>query len=218
MANAGWYPDPDGTGGQRYFDGTNWGPVAPPSAGAPADTPLTAAAPRKNGQGRKVAALVVGALVLMFAFAQCSGNDDDNKSDSKSSSSSTARTTYSAPPTPTSTEPPKPEADFTGDPTGAMTASFDIPQNLTEGLTKDSGRYKTIEVLEYSKKTYPGASQVNIVGSYPLTDAYGNTATKVAINLVYSRSTLDKINFAGVDKDKIWELADSGFVVPAFQP
>jgi hypothetical protein len=34
----------------------------------------------------------------------------------------------------------------------------------------------------------------------------------------YLRSTLDKINFAGVDKDKIWELRDFGFVAPAFQP
>jgi len=27
---AGWYPDPHGSGQQRYFDGTNWGPTAPP--------------------------------------------------------------------------------------------------------------------------------------------------------------------------------------------
>ena len=29
MSAAGWYPDPSGSGGQRYFDGTNWGPTAP---------------------------------------------------------------------------------------------------------------------------------------------------------------------------------------------
>jgi uncharacterized RDD family membrane protein YckC len=30
-APAGWYPDPDGSGGQRYFDGTDWtGHRAPP--------------------------------------------------------------------------------------------------------------------------------------------------------------------------------------------
>lgn len=30
----GWYPDPSGAPGQRYWDGTNWGPVAAPSTGA----------------------------------------------------------------------------------------------------------------------------------------------------------------------------------------
>lgn len=30
MSAPGWYPDPSGNGGQRYFDGTNWGPAAPP--------------------------------------------------------------------------------------------------------------------------------------------------------------------------------------------
>ena len=28
---AGWYPDPSRTGQQRYFDGIQWGPLAPPA-------------------------------------------------------------------------------------------------------------------------------------------------------------------------------------------
>lgn len=35
MGAPGWYPDPNGGGGQRYFDGTNWGPTAPPPTSAP---------------------------------------------------------------------------------------------------------------------------------------------------------------------------------------
>ncbi len=28
----GWYPDPSGAAGSRYWDGHNWGPLAPPGA------------------------------------------------------------------------------------------------------------------------------------------------------------------------------------------
>jgi hypothetical protein len=49
-------------------------------------------------------------------------------------------------------------------------------------------------------------------------DQYGNTTTDTVINLSYLRSTLDQVNFDGVDKDRIWELRDSGIVYPAFQP
>ncbi len=34
---AGWYPDPAGSGGQRYWDGGNWSQVTRPSNAAPAD-------------------------------------------------------------------------------------------------------------------------------------------------------------------------------------
>ena len=50
------------------------------------------------------------------------------------------------------------------------------------------------------------------------TDPYGNTATHVAIDLTYSRETLNKINFDGITKASIWEIRDSGTILPAFQP
>ncbi len=34
---AGWYPDPAGSGGQRYWDGGNWSQVTRPSNASPAD-------------------------------------------------------------------------------------------------------------------------------------------------------------------------------------
>jgi hypothetical protein len=37
------------------------------------------------------------------------------------------------------------------------------------------------------------------------------------LNVSYLKSTLDKINFDGIDTDKIWEIRDSGMVHPDLQ-
>jgi hypothetical protein len=99
-----------------------------------------------------------------------------------------------------------------------VTARFAIHDNFTEGLIKDGARFETIDILKYAKATYPDASEVNVQGSFPMKDQYGNTSTEVVVNITYLRSTLDKINFDGVSKDRIWEIRDSGFIAPAFQP
>lgn len=99
-----------------------------------------------------------------------------------------------------------------------VTARFAIHDNFTEGMIKDGARFATIDILKYAKATYPDASEVNVQGTFPMKDQYGNTSTEVVVNVTYLRSTLDKINFAGVDKDQIWEIRDSGFIAPAFQP
>jgi Domain of unknown function (DUF4352)/Protein of unknown function (DUF2510) len=62
---AGWYPDPDGSSGQRYFDGQSWTEHrAAPAVEAP---PLeaAAAAPRTSGPNGKVIAGVIAAVVVL---------------------------------------------------------------------------------------------------------------------------------------------------------
>jgi hypothetical protein len=55
--NAGWYPDPSGKG-QRYWDGSNWGPAAP------TDTPTSAPAKKKR-RWPWIAAVVVVLLIII---------------------------------------------------------------------------------------------------------------------------------------------------------
>jgi hypothetical protein len=217
-SQAGWYPDPDGKGGQRYFDGTNWGPTAPPPApiSAPPPAPISAPPPPKKKMGCFPTILaLVGVFFVIGLIGHACG--DDNKSSSRSSSSSTASATATTPAGPT-----KPAgATFTtsqGPDGEEVTAVFNIHDNFTNGMIKDGARFDTIDILKYAKATYPDAASVNVQGKFPMKDAYGNTTTDTVINLTYLKSTLDQINFDGVDKDKIWELRDSGIVYPAFQP
>jgi Protein of unknown function (DUF2510) len=204
-ATAGWYPDPAGTASQRYFDGTDWTskfswPTKPP---------------KKGMSGKAVLAIVGGILVLIVIGRSCGGSDDKKDSSSTSSSSAAA----AAPATPAG--PKKPDATFTtaqGADGDVVTVRFAIKDNLTKGFIKDGARFDTIEILKYAQATYPNASQVNVQGTFPMKDQYGNTSTDVVINITYLRSTLDKINFDGVSKDQIWEIRDFGFIAPAFQP
>ncbi|MDT4950911.1 MAG: hypothetical protein QOJ37_3506 [Pseudonocardiales bacterium] len=61
---AGWYPDPDGTGGQRYFNGGSWTEHRAPAAGAP---PVAAVAPTATKSGPDPKVLIgIGAAVVVL--------------------------------------------------------------------------------------------------------------------------------------------------------
>jgi uncharacterized RDD family membrane protein YckC len=93
-APAGWYPDPDGSGGQRYFDGTDWTehrapptgawpqspwapPGAPPGAWVPARPPWKGAELGRPAQGpgslanpgRRLGARALDGLLLIPVYA-----------------------------------------------------------------------------------------------------------------------------------------------------
>lgn len=72
MSSPGWYPDPAGSGRQRYFDGTNWtehfhAPPPPPAA-------------KKGGDTLKALLITAAVIVVaLFIFGAISGGRDDTK-------------------------------------------------------------------------------------------------------------------------------------------
>ncbi len=91
---AGWYPDPDGTGQQRYYDGTAWtanyapgagaAEAAPPPAGpAPAMGPGPVPGPEQSAKKKRgclygaIAALVL-LVVIVIAAVATSGSSNSN--------------------------------------------------------------------------------------------------------------------------------------------
>ncbi|MCV7428528.1 DUF2510 domain-containing protein [Mycobacterium montefiorense] len=210
----GWYPDPAGVGHglQRYFDGKNW----------TGEWAFATDPPKKGGSGKAALVLAALAAIVLFFIVGKSWNFDDKK-ESPSSTSTTAptlTTSQVAPPTPAG--PKKPDGvtfSTAPGPNGdVVDARFAIRDNYTEQMIRDGARLDTITILKYARATYPDASAVNIQGSFPMTDPYGNTSTRVAIDLTYSKATLDKINFDGITKASIWEIRDSGSILPAFEP
>jgi hypothetical protein len=65
---AGWYPDPDGTGGQRYFNGESWTEHRNPGAAAAPMSAAVAAAPtaKKSGPDPKVLIGIGAAVVVLI--------------------------------------------------------------------------------------------------------------------------------------------------------
>ncbi|MEO3760978.1 DUF4352 domain-containing protein [Mycobacterium sp. B14F4] len=63
---AGWYPDPDGSGGQRYFNGEAWTEHRQAPAG-PVELGVTTPPPRSAGPDPKVIAGLVAAAVVLVA-------------------------------------------------------------------------------------------------------------------------------------------------------
>ena len=64
----GWFPDPDGGNGLRYFDGKEWTQIAPPPAPAPvaAPTPVSVVVNNTNTVGTQDNSGCVMTILLIF--------------------------------------------------------------------------------------------------------------------------------------------------------
>ena len=187
---------------------------------------LRQAAAKRQGVSGKAALALAAICVLVLLVIIGKSWSFDEKQDGQPTppnsptSAGPSTPTEAAPSTPTG--PKKPDgvtfATAPGPNGDVVNARFAIRDNYTEQMIKDGARLDTIDILRYARATYPDASAVNVQGTFPMTDPYGNTSTQVAIDLTYSRATLNKINFDGVNKNSIWEIRDSGSILPAFQP
>ena len=89
----GWYPDPAGGTGQRFFDGTNWtDQTAPhPSYFSPPAQPGSLQSTRKSGASKGILTLVgiiVAVVALVSMCTSGSNSASSNKEDSSPSSQS----------------------------------------------------------------------------------------------------------------------------------
>ena len=91
--SAGWYPDPSGAPGQRYFDGTNWTPSYVPLAPQRADAPA-ATAPRP-GINWKLLIGVLGGILAIGIITSIDSEDEKATGTSPTRSTQNKRRTIS---------------------------------------------------------------------------------------------------------------------------
>ncbi|MBX9920376.1 MAG: hypothetical protein K2Y33_11215 [Mycolicibacterium frederiksbergense] len=155
----------------------------------------------------KIGIGIVVAVVVFVLVGQCSSGDrssDDARESSSSSETSPARPTTPA------------QAQITFNPAGVgvATARFTLKDGASTSNIRRQAQRDTVEILAYIDRKYPQAGRAIIEGTFTTTDKYGNSRPNTVVNLYYEKATLDKINFAGVDPDKIWDLRDAGTVLP----
>lgn len=196
-AAPGWYPDPSGGPGRKYWDGAVWHDAVP-------------AEPKPTRQISTKALLIAAAIFVAVVVV---GNiletrHEDTKQASKAASSSAAATASARPALPA-------DATFHTEqgPNGEIVfAEFTVHDNFTAGLRRTGAQTDTLEILEYAHTHYPAAARVWVQGRFPLTDDYGNTRDGAVLNVGYDRATLDRINWENMDYTKIWDIADAGTV------
>lgn len=169
---------------------------------------------------RKGWTLAGAAVAFLLLISMCSGNGDTKKKDEPPAASTSTSVSAPAPETantePAEPEVPKPPHDATAtvNENGSVDIAFDIGDNFTHNMIVRKAQGDTVDLLKWAKENYPAASEVVITGRFPMTDQFGNTATDEILIVAYTRATLDKINFGGVNRENIWTLADRRYVHP----
>lgn len=98
-----------------------------------------------------------------------------------------------------------------------MVVTWALDENLTEGLTKDSARIGTVDVLKALKKSKVTYKEVLLVGTYSMQDVYGNVEETDVINARFAQEIVNKINFDNVNFKDIFLLASEVYIHPAFE-
>jgi hypothetical protein len=189
-------------------------------------TPATAKKKRKwpeiSDRATSLTIIVAGVVLFLIIVGHCGHSDQGKNTPTSATATSSAA---AAPATTTTPRGPQAPADVQGlwfdvkpGPNGKIvTAHFKIGEGFTNGLTKDGARIDTMNILKFAQAAYPNVAEVDVDGSADMVDQYGNTKGEQVVSLTYTRATLDKINWQGIDFKNIWNIADFAEVHPAFQ-
>jgi hypothetical protein len=102
--------------------------------------------------------------------------------------------------------------------TGDIFVEWSINDNLTESMIKFGARDDVNKVLKAVADSGFNYTSVALQGYFPMQDAYGNSSEDMVLNLIYKKTTVDKINWANFDLNNVYIIADDpSYVVPAFQ-
>ena len=92
-----------------------------------------------------------------------------------------------------------------------------INDNLTEGLIKSSAQLDVTSILEAIAKSGVKYGSVRVQGTFSMVDKSGNAQEMVVIKAVYTRATVERINWDDFLFANVYDIADTKTIHPAFQ-
>lgn len=105
-----------------------------------------------------------------------------------------------------------------GSATGQVYVKFAINDNLSENLIAGGAQLDCTAILKAIAQSGARYGSVQIVGTFPMKDAFGNVEETEIVRLTFDAATVQKINWSGFSYRRIYAIADSADVHPQFEP
>jgi hypothetical protein len=92
-----------------------------------------------------------------------------------------------------------------------------IHDNFTEGMIKTGAQSDMSKILRRVQESGVPFQAVRVEGTFPMSDVYGNSSRKVVVSALYSRQTLERIQWANFLATNIYKVADGIDLHPSFR-
>ena len=103
------------------------------------------------------------------------------------------------------------------DENGNIKIGFTVNDNITKGFVRFGAKSDIEKILKATESLAGKYSEVIVIGTFSLTDKFGNSKESRVIEATYTRNTINKINWQGFLIDDIYAIADSVWLHPDFK-
>lgn len=100
----------------------------------------------------------------------------------------------------------------------SVTVDWAINDAITTGLTKKFARRDILAILRAVRDAKVPVSVVLVRGTYSMQNVYGRVSEDRVITARYAADTMRRIDYDNFDDSKVFVVADTAQVVPAFRP
>ena len=98
---------------------------------------------------------------------------------------------------------------------GSVSVAFAVDDNLTQNMIRSGIRRDIVKILKAAQKSGYDFTVIKIEGSFPLVDKFGTSTESAVVRAVWSRATVDRINWPSFLREDVYDIADSSWLHPA---
>ncbi len=98
-----------------------------------------------------------------------------------------------------------------------INVEWTINDNFTEDMIKGGAKLEIVDILQAIDESDIDYSLINLTGTFPLVDSFGNSEEVAVIKVSYSSDTVDQINWSSFLFKNVYVIADSVNLHPTFQ-